>query len=203
MAFEFKVAAPKGWKQVRLDEDSRSTEVKKIMKNVSPLMRAEGIPPHLFQDFFDSSLSQVWDTGIRVLIVSQPSNEDAFQLYASFTIGVLPLAVPGADEKQNFEKVISTQMNERTNLFEDETLDISSYQHPQLGEGVEIRSIRYIRAKDMNSHSHKLANLQIFLIYHDRFIVLTGSTFQSEFSDIIFELFEKISNSVEVAIVPD
>ncbi len=198
MTFEFSVIAPKGWKDIPLDTGSRSGEVKKLVQNVSPLANVQGFSPRLFQDFFESSLAQAWNTGSRLLIVSCPSQKDEFPLLASYTIGVLPLAIPKGSDEQNFEQLTTIHMNERADLFDGESLDIGSYQHTKLGKGVMIKAIRYARDEDLHPTSRKIATLRIFFIYRNRFIVLTGTTFQVEYADIIFRLFEKITDSVEV-----
>lgn len=199
MTIKFTVLPPNGWRQVRLDPQHRGKEAALAAKQLCSA--AAGLPSvsqRQLRELMEKPLAQAWDTGTRLLMTSTPDNSDVASIVASYTVGFLPLAVPGGSIEENLAHISSHEMSERAELIDGEKLDVAGCQHPQLGLGVQSASIRYMRNENDEFMPHRVATLRVFLVFGSHLVLATGVTPQIELADVLFQLFAKITSTLRV-----
>ena len=199
MALKFSIVPPVGWKSISVDPARRAEEAREMTKAAGAYCSVIGLPADELKDFFNSFLSQAWNAGTRLAMIwaEEPS------LLSSYTLSLIPPPHPGAGKEENLDAIVASAMSDRAELIDKESLNISSYSHPQLGEGVKVSEIRFVRKPDGGYTNVLEATLNIFLLVSQGCLLVTASTPSIEAHDILFELFTKITDSLRVESSPD
>ena len=188
----FSVVPPIGWKEIQLSPSERESQITQAGRRLR-----EGIPN--WQSVYPSfrramalSYSQAWDSGVRYAITSVPEPEEPVQIVASYMIAVLPPASEdGTDELSHIEENV---LAERDGIEDDERFEASRIQVSNFGDAIQVDDLRHPSDKS----DVFIASRRIFLPVHGKVLMAVGYTPQVQIADVLFELFLRITQTLEI-----
>jgi hypothetical protein len=193
---------PHGWREIQLDPKNRERQIRQTLEPLRYLLADwQTIYPSL-RRYLVNSYEQSWQAGIRYAITTVQEPDDPAQIFATFSVSVLPPASPTGEPEDELDSIVCNLTQERDEQQEDGSMTLSAVRTNNLGAGVQAASVEHMR-NDNNEILGSMAMLRTFIPYRNRVILTTGMTPQLDISDVLFELFAHITETVQVEVLSE
>lgn len=181
-----------GWEEFDLSPSRREFQIDRAVRGFRDIIPDWRSVYPSFRRAMALSYSQAWDSGVRYAITSVPEPEEPVQIVASYMIAVLPPASEdGTDELSHIEENV---LAEREGVRSDEQFEASKIHLKSLGDAIQVDELR--RPSDKNDAF--IASRRIFLPTHGKVLMAVGYTPQVQIAEVLFELFLRITQTLEI-----
>jgi len=199
--FAISVIPPDDWHKVDLHPDKRQLQVLNSLQPLRYQLANWDTAYPLLRDYLLKTMAQAWETGMRYQISTKydPSVSAASQLMANFTISFLPRATTSGSTEDELDKVLEMLFDEQQQLSDEETLEISRVELPNMGPAVQAARVGYVPTPDGVSKSARIATLRTFIPAGRYTVLAQGTSPQTDIAHVLFQIFAAITTSISPA----
>lgn len=198
-SLHFSLVPPIGWRELAIEPEHRDRQIEESLRGLSQIVPNWSDAYAMVRRGMVNSYANAWASGIRYAITSVPDDSQPMQIMASYMIAVLPAASP--DDAEVFSAIVSSVEQEREMLTDGESLDVSRVKLPPLGDVIQADDIRYASTGTHalpGKRNAMIAGRRLFIPAYGKVFVATGSTPQIEISEVLFELFSRITQTLRI-----
>jgi len=199
--FAISVIPPDDWHKVDLHPEKRQLQVINALQPLRyQLANWESAYPML-RNYLLTTMAQAWDTGMRYQITTKhnPATSADSQLIANFTITFLPRATTTGSPAEELDQVLEVLFEEQQQLLDDETLEISRVQLPNMGPALQAARVGYVPTPDGVAKTARIATLRTYIPAGRHIVLAQGTSPQTDIADPLFQIFAAITSSISPA----
>lgn len=196
--FNLMFLPPSSWVEIAVDSARREVQIAALMKTLKKVLPRVDDSYAVLRRSIVSLFAQAWRSGVRYAIMPRVRLDGTVNMIAMFNVAILPPASPDGDDDSCREAIYQSSLKEREQFLEGEYSEIVSVENKSLGKGVQVSSVEYLQTGKGKNLSHKVSLFRAYFPTLNQTIVATGTCFQEEYRDILFQMFALMTSTLSI-----